>query len=281
MSINPLEEVINALRGLLAPGTEPPLRVFTLKVRASLFGHNAPFYYSIPASFRTGSDAPYPTSWEGFQLADDTVLKKNDLTFDLDNVYPTLVAGDWMVLERGDGSEKMLAAKIGSTAQLSRTDYLVTGKVSRIVLEGSTGKVSEAQWWAPHPHGSGFELPIKYVGGERAWLGTFGLRATNVLGQTDELTVADVAVDDKVGPGPLTLDGAYLWLKVGQHVVVSGERADKVGEIASEVVSIKSLALVDGYTQVVVDPELQLRYVRKTVVLNANVALSTHGETKS
>ncbi len=44
-------------------------------------------------------------------------------------------------------------------------------------------------------------------------------------------------------------------------------------------VSISSLSLVDGYTEVTFDPELAGTYVRSTVSIDANVAPGTHGET--
>lgn len=275
--LDALEGGINALRGVLSPYMDPPVRVFTLKARASLFGHNAPDWNTIPASLRfntssqqVGSDgtpvvgkynlvtAPYPYTWEGNRLYDDAVfanavMSGQPTTFDLDNVYSALGAGDFLVLQSPDGSVVTVAAPILSTVQLTRTDYLLSAKVTRITLDANWQEVAE-----------------------------FVLRTTRVLGQTDELAVADVELDQPVdASGPTLLDGAYLSLKVGQLVMVSGERADKKGETMREVAAIKSLALVDGYTQVTFDPELGGSYLRKTVTLNANVAPSTHGETKS
>ena len=108
----------------------------------------------------------------------------------------------------------------------------------------------------------------------------FGLRTTRVLVQTAQLPVADVLRwTTRSAAGPLTLDGAYLSLAVGQLVALTGVRADKQGETASEVVAIAGLSLVDGYTVVTFDPELTGTYVRSTVTLDANVAPATHGVT--
>ena len=62
-------------------------------------------------------------------------------------------------------------------------------------------------------------------------------------------------------------------------MAVTGVRADKQGETASEVVSIAALSLVDGYTVLTFNPQLTGTYVRSTVTVNANVAPATHGET--
>jgi predicted phage baseplate assembly protein len=99
-----------------------------------------------------------------------------------------------------------------------------------------------------------------------------------VLVQTAQLPVADAILDRPVSGGSLTLDGAYLSLAVGQLVAVTGVRADKTGETASEVVGIAGLSLVDGYTVLTFNPQLTGTYVRSTVTVNANVAPSTHGQ---
>jgi hypothetical protein len=256
-----LEEAIDALRGALRPGAEPPLRAFALGTRAALFGHNAPLYDALPASMRIDSSvanvggdgtptgtytrvaAPFPASWEGATLSSSTI--------DLDAVYPAVVAGSRLVL-RAPGVAPLVAT-VGSSRELTRTGYLLTAKVTEAVLD------------APD-----------------ASLASFPIRTTQVLGTTDELTLADVVVDDAVdGNGALTLDGAYLSLAVGQLVALTGVRADERGETASEIVAIASLALTDGYTAVTFAPALSGVYVRASVTLDANVAPATHGESQS
>jgi predicted phage baseplate assembly protein len=58
-------------------------------------------------------------------------------------------------------------------------------------------------------------------------------------------------------------------------------RTDQKGRTSSEVVAIKGLRLVDGYTVVDVDPALTGTFVRASVTVNANVADATHGESTS
>ncbi len=276
--LDQLEAGINAWRGKIAPFADPPLQVFTLKVRASLFGHNAPAWASLPASLRfnqgvqqvdntgkpTGSYTPvpaaFPTDWDYYNYLyyDQTFANAAQQTppitsFDLNSIYPALVLGDFLVLQSSDNAAPTVIAPILSAVTVSRSDYMLSAKVTRIVLDTDWNNVA-----------------------------MFEFRTTAVLGQTDELPVAEIAFDDIVdNSAPLMLDGAYLSLKVGQLMAISGTRADKAGETKNEVAAIKSLSLVDGYTTLTFDPELDGSYVRSTVTVNCNVAPATHGETRT
>jgi hypothetical protein len=300
-SVDQLENAINALRGQRAPGVGPPVRAFVLKTRASLFGHNAPLWDSLPPSLRYDSSvqkvdgngtpvneytripAPFFPSWEGATLTGDKVSKGGQRArVDLDSTYPSLVVGGWLVLSAPAGSpfggnldgdvfegsvlarhigavvptllerQRVFAARIVSSNDLSRSDYLLSAKVTEVELDATPASIAD-----------------------------FPIRTTHVLGSTGELPVADMLDDEVVVRGQLTLDAAYLSLKVGQLVAVTGARADKQGETASEVVTIAALALVDGYTTATFAPALMNQYVRASVRIDANVAQATHGETRS
>jgi hypothetical protein len=240
--VDALEDQVNALAGAAAPGSEPPLRVFSMGMDASLFGHNAVDYATLTSALQ----AVYTHDWTKDSLA--TISVPGQPAIDLDNVYPA-VAGNRVYLEDG-ASLDWLATTAAGVSVLTRNGYLMSSRVARLSLDD----------WPAVPAG-------------------FGLRTTRVLVQTSELDVADVALVDNVGSGPLALDGAYLSLAVGQLVAVTGTRADQPGQTTSEVVTIAGLSLVDGYTEVTFAPELVGTYVRSTVTIDANVAPATHGET--
>ena len=245
-SIDELEDGINALRGALAPDSSPPVSVYAMGIDAALFGHNAVDWNSIPPTLQapqSGLFKGYP-DWNGYDLGSVTNTKLPDV--DLNNVYP-VVKGDQVVLQDGGYSWYTIVSAVG---ELTRTGYLMSAKLTSITVQ-------------PPPSDPA----------------NFHMRTTQVLIQTAQLPTADVLLDDCVGGGPLTLDGAYLSLAVGQLVALTGVRADKTGETASEVTSIASLSLVDGYTKVTFNPELTGRYLRSTVTVDANVAPATHGQT--
>src|SRR5262249_13227498 len=74
------------------------------------------------------------------------------------------------------------------------------------------------------------------------------------------------------------LNRTYLGLKAGQKIVLTGEREDLRGEITSETRALKEVIIEAGFTVLIFDKSLAYSYVRATVSINANVALSTHGE---
>ena len=241
--VDQLEAHIDALRGTLPPGTGPARRVYALGVRAALFGHNAIDYTTIP----TTPTPPY-SNWESATLK--TGIAPGLPSLDLDAVYP-VADGDQVVLVDSTLAGLHLTTVSGVT-ELTRTGFFMSAKVSRVTLDASP----------PAPK-------------------SFGLRTTQVLIETDELPVQDVADTSAVAGGSLVLDGAYLSLQVGQRLAVTGVRADQQGRTDSEVVAVKALQLVDGYTVVGVDPALTGAYVRASVTVNANVADASHGESTS
>ena len=276
-ALDALEARINALRG--AAGGPAPVRVFALGIEACLFGHNAANWYTLPPAMQdievvtggfaagvgallkapvkgpvgTGPVGTGPAlihrtditpNWEGYTLA--TIPTPGLPWVDLDNTYP-VVAGDRVVLV--DGATQAFSSVAG-VAVLTRAQYLLSAKLTSIRLAGTLAPAA-----------------------------SFGLRTTRVLVQTAEFPVAEVALAGVLEPGALTLDGAYLSLAVGQPVAVTGVRADRTGETASEVATIAGLSLVDGYSVVALSPDLAGSYQRASVTVNANVAPATHGET--
>jgi hypothetical protein len=250
-SIDALEDGINALQGSQPPDSGAPISVYAMGIDAALFGHNAVYYYTVPRSLQRDLAIGWDgyTNWDHlYTLERIPSFKEGAGVVDLDNVYPVVV-GDQVVLQDAD-SGTVWPTTVTGVQVLTRTGYLMSAKVTSITLA------------APPPN------PCD-----------FGLRTTRVLVQTAQLPVADVPFCDPVAAGPLMLDGAYLSLAVGQLVALTGVRADKQGETASEVVAIAGLGLVDGYTVVTFVPELTGTYVRSTVTLDANVAPATHGVT--
>ena len=112
----------------------------------------------------------------------------------------------------------------------------------------------------------------------------FLVRRTNVLVQSEQLTLAELPIPGPLDPASvaadgITLDGPYIDLKPGQRIIITGKRDDLNGVIASETLILKDVVLEAGFTVLTFTKTLQYSYVRNTVIINANVALSTHGET--
>ena len=243
--------------------TMPERGVFAFRQRAAVFGYNAPVWSSLPVTMRfrhkkdavlesgapdttapTTEPGAFATNWEGRTLQADANLRSLPNTVDLDNVYPGAVKNSWVVLSAPAGQPAVF--KVNDAREITRTDFAISGKVSRLTLDAQ----------AP----------------------AFPIRGTSVLAQSEQLPTADVPVEGAVAGASVTLGRAYLGLRPGRAVIITGARSDLPSETVSETRTLKEVRVVAGLTVLVFDKELAYSYVRSTVSINANVALATHGE---
>ena len=254
--IQQLEDNINALNTTPPPSFPPPaIQVFRMGVRASLFGHNAPFYGTLPSYTPVGS-APLTTVLPDWDTTPATVSSDSKGSWSsglisLDQVYTALVNGGWVVVQAPNLTPQF--AQITRAAAVSRTGFLLSGRVTQLQLANS---------------------------GTLPPLGNFPIRTTSVLGSTDQYTVAAEPVAPVSG-STLQLASAQLGLQVGQKIVLTGSVEGQTGRVASELHTIQALSLVNGYTWLELDSDLAQEYDPPSVTLNANVAAATHGQTKT
>lgn len=231
--------------------------VFALRQKASVFGHNAPYYYSIAPSQRLGQQvtdsggavqsvaAIYPTSWEGRTLADES---PTHTTIDLDTTYSRVVVGSYVVIETPTSRAFL---KVTDVIEMSRNSFTLNAKVTRLKVTSLSGDA----------------------------FSSFILRQTTVFLESDRLPLAQLPIVDPVDSAPISLEGPYPELKVNQRVVLTGEATDLSGVTVSESLTIADAKLIDGFTWLTFSQGPLRSYVRKSVTFNANVALATHGET--
>jgi hypothetical protein len=261
--------------------------VIAFRQRAAIFGYNAPNYDLLTAAFSaadqgggltlqpfasvksnalinnpsiskedltlsTGSSTNLPPDWEGRTLEMDSQTSGNLRTVDLDNSYPGIVKGSWLILSAptSGGAALVKTFKVTDQAEIARSDYAISAKVSRLTVEAAL-----------------------------AFNADFKLRSTAALAQSESLPLAQTPILDVVQGDAVTLDRAYLGLKKGQKVILTGERDDLKGVIAGELLTIKESLIERGFTVLVFETALVNRYVRAGVTINANVARATHGET--
>ena len=111
---------------------------------------------------------------------------------------------------------------------------------------------------------------------------SFKFRRTTAHVQSEALPLDRLPIEASIAGGTtaLLLDRMVLDLTAGQVVILSGEQADAPGVIRSEVVTLKEIIHFNGLTTLIFSSGLLWSYTRASVLINANVALSTHGETK-
>jgi len=241
----------------------PDRGVFAFRQRAAVFGYNAPKWLSLPVAMRhthkkfpddpssTATEAgAFPSSWDDQTLEDDAkdggVLRK----IDLDSTYQNIAGESWVALRApGKAKFEVETYKVKEHAEISRSDYAVSGKVSRL-------KVEAPSTFPAH----------------------FRIRNTTVLVQSEQLPTADIPIEGAVSGASLTLGRAYLGLEPGRTVILTGARSDLPSEIVSETRTLREVSVEAGLTVLVFDRALAHSYVRDSLTLNANVALATHGE---
>lgn len=248
-------------------GDKPLPGVHAFRKRAALFGHNAPKWETLPANQRLGEwikiqdpgpkkmkkdhwdDPIYPESenWDHdeFTLKDDA---KGTKQIYLDNAYPEIVEDSWVVLDSPNAPPK--GYRVENSEEITRAAFTLQAKVSRLTLYDDRD------------------------------FDSFKLRETTVLAQSEELTLVDIPIPNDVEDEVVQLDGFYPNLKAGQNVILSGECSDAPGVTACEMATIDEVRIEDGYTVLELKRALKHKYLRDTVIINANVALATHGETK-
>jgi hypothetical protein len=178
----------------VAPTSRP--RVWAFRQRASLFGHNAPEWRSMASKIQRAYDEHYDVQADKPSIDEwpDFVIRRvADRVIDLDALYPKILAGSWIALER-PGYIELYGVRTASPA--SRTDFTLTARTTRLALD-----TSEHLSW-------------------------FGLRDTIVHAQSEELHVAEQPLADSTVQGDtLELDRLAPGLQRGQPLIVSGRRA--------------------------------------------------------
>lgn len=242
----------------LRAAREPAPRLIVFRQRAAIFGHNAPLWRSLPGTqrvgevinktFHKGVYADRYESWVWKELSVYHELGTEHQLF-LDNLYPPVVRGGFVVLKQDDDSH---AYRIKGVAEETKTDFAMTAKVTRLTVD------SRDKWDIFYP------------------------RRLTVFAQSELLRLARFPIADEVQGAEIELEGFVDGIFAGHHVVVSGELADKRGVTASEVAAVlkaEHFLITEGFTRLKLEVPLAHSYVRSTVRINANVALATHGET--
>ncbi len=233
---------------------EVGVEVYRLTRRFTLFGHNAPDPQMFSASFRPPR-VPATDDWSDLEAnstdppvppgaADSRLI---ELDGDQDDVLP----GSWLVLEQPGVTE---AYQVLDATPDGSKRFGLSGKVTRLRLD-----ISEN-------------------------LSRFGRRETIANAVSERLPTTLMPRPDLVGdvpggtPGVLDVAPTSPPLPVGRLVAVTGLTED--GTTAVETATLTAVSRLDDGTQrLVLDPPLTHAYHPGTVLVRANVARATHGET--
>ncbi len=282
-----------------------PIRVYALRRRASLFGHNVLQRTRVANGqvFVVG-DWPIIDEVEIYN-SDETVRVEHEeqMAVHLDASYEDIRQGDWLVVQTPatrltpEGKTYIVQA-VSVNASLQCAKYGITAPTTRIELP--------EQW-------------IFLEGNEPSTVADDDfnvLRGTKVYAVPEMLELAEAPIEKRICGGltdPIELDGFYEGLESGRWVIVSGERDitepenrnDQTAvygasqEDKAEITSgiwFSELAMLASVTQateadlmasgeqkhtyITLAEELEYCFKRDTITIYGNVVKATHGETR-
>lgn len=218
------------MSGYVIEPAQENLKVYALRQRAALFGHNAPDWRAMPDKVHDNYPGGDRSDWPGLSL--DKVGTKATATnpatdIFLDALYPELVAGSWIVLVHPDPKRPKRGYRelyrVAAAVEDSRTDFTISAPTTRLTLSGER---------------------LRDEFNKR-------LRETAVYGQSDPLELVETPLTDPVQGDEVDLLVAMPKLAEGRPLVASGKRARVAAGRDST-----NLQLVpdDGSAQVQVNP---------------------------
>ncbi len=223
---------------------------YVLRRRLSVFGHNAPVWPAMNDDFRAGYLSQFDTEtddgeWPFFgavrQVAEDRV------EVDVDGAHPDIVRGAWVVLSQDATDFYRELYEVVDAAELSRSAYAVSGKVTRLTLRGE-----------PHD----FDTP----------------RDVTVWAVADPVELAEAPDDSLVATTTVVVEGDASAMRAGRRLVLAGRTPGGLAQ--AEVVTLDSVAaLPSGRTELRLTTAPPLPLVRAGAVVFGNVVRATHGET--
>jgi hypothetical protein len=246
-----------AVAPLIPPTIDQPALpgIYAFGEAVPTFGHNAPRFSSLP----TGT-FPATSDWdtEPSITEDSSGTDYSDADFNLERTVAGMTPGSWVVLERSD---HVASYRVANTLDRSLADFALSARVTGVTVKDPDGT-------------------------DPSDLDDFKMRSTTVHAVSRYLPLAALPIEASFGKGTaeetqLTLDSMVLGLAKGRAVVITGERADLAGVVASEAAILEEVVHSGGLTTLFFEEPLANEYVRSTARINANVARATHGETVS
>lgn len=248
------------------PAQNPQLHV--LRKRAAVFGHNAPMWGSMSLEFRYNypgalkSDDTLMDQWPGFTLSPQGADGTSGGYIDLDAVTAEVSNGSYAVLAKGGFNYASEPAptgtyvelyKVANVAEVSRAEFALSGKVSRLLLTGAN-------------YTAQFQNHV---------------RETAVFAQSEALTLASYPVTTDVSGSRIPVSIAAKNLLPGRRLIVRGNKKSDHAAVVAQATLVAAHALDAARCELEISPPLAEPLERESVVVHGNVALASHGESVS
>jgi hypothetical protein len=252
----------------------PTPGLYLLRQGVAAFGAGAPAHATLAKPDQSRGPDPYATNWDtqGPGAGPMTVwtnsqgVALDDAHLYLERETPEALPDGWALLELTNGTTK--AFRVARVATSSRVDFGLSGKTTGLSLRAPDGSLLDV---------------FENNGVVKAAFAPFTFRKTTIRLASESLPFGGLPIIEDVGEDEreLSLDGLYLDVETWRSVAVQGERADAPGIISDETLTLADVVHIGGFTRLTFTSGLTYNYKRPSVRVNANVALATHGETRS
>jgi hypothetical protein len=242
------------------PSSQPLL--FALRKRASVFGHNAPDPRFIQGASHTNG------IWSHFHInGEHNANDGSGGSVDLDVVHADITAD-----KPGVPSERSVAVlakgnfnrpdenyptgtyvelyRVASTSELSRVDYALSGKVTRLNVEGEN-------------------LLDQFFN---------AVRETSVFAKSELLPLAGRPVTDLVSGNRIPANIPASGLVAGRKLIVKGAQASDGVTVTMQATLVAAHPVDALRCELEIVPHLPSALRRDSVIVHANVAQASHGE---
>lgn len=251
------------------PANQP--LVFAMRRRSGVFGNNAPVWRSMDARFRADYVDRFDgeidgDEWPGFVISEKAATASGG-SIDLDTVQSEITPDfpgsperrSLAILAKGGFNRSDEAFpedtyvelyRVTGTTEVSRASFALSAKVTRLELAGEN-------------------LDTEF---------SDKVRQTSVYAKSELLALAPRPVDTPVGgdllPAQIGPDG----LLPGRRLIITGRLVKDGRTVTVQAVLVAAHAAGTGRTTLQITPPLANALVRASVVVHANVALASHGE---
>jgi predicted phage baseplate assembly protein len=243
-----------------------PVALYGLRVTASPFGSSAPGWATLPPTLTQTSenpDAPFTHNWDS-PSESLFYLPRGDTIF-LDGIYDEAKAtpDNSGLIVLNAGSSGPTAFRITGARTVSHVDYATTAKVTQLTVKssGSAAPITGMFW--------PFRDAAIFAGSEKMSLQN------------------NLPLPDPVQGDTIILSGVFPSLQNGQTVILIGNLWDAGAQAAKTTQQAEARVLAappvpdteNNITTVALNKPLTNQYARAGMVLMANVAEVTQGET--
>ncbi|HEY4266369.1 MAG TPA: baseplate J/gp47 family protein [Micropepsaceae bacterium] len=243
-------------------------QAFVLRKRAAIFGHNAPIWRAMPGSYRIDYVAHFGGTsdqgdWPAYVLSPLGATTTGGHV-DLDTVYSDVQNDGYVVLakagfnypnEPAPSGTYVELYKVTNVAEVSRAEFGISGKLTRVQMAGENYAKFQTTTGTP-------------------------VRDTSVFAASEGLTFTQYPVDDAVlerVPVATPADG----LLPGRKLLVRGNRVSDGAAVIVQATLVAAHAIDATRCELEIAPPLSDALTRDSVVVYANVALASHGESVS